>query len=577
MIFTAELIFMIISVLMMGIVFSVLYRFRREPGVRYMMGVVICRIIFASNVVLETNSFLLMEKLIFRNIQQTALLFIVPLFIVFIYELTGSRRVMKWSWKLALFAVFTLFAILIWLDPYIHVIYYSVELYEDQLITTRTIFATMFNLLCYGALALSMYLLLRYIWAIPHHFRKPGMLVVLLATLPFLMELMKFVNPLWSPWLKPLSVFCGVTGTIMMLIVLRTKFFSIVPIAKTIVFDTIQESILIINAAGKVIDNNKKAIQFFAEIGYTDFYGHSISELLERWPEWHQLCQSGQQGSVEIDVWQAGERKIYRVNVYPLRVLRNQSQGSVSVIFDITEKQGHLEKIAHLNKLKDQLFTIVSHDIRSPLAMQYQLIELLEHDLERFDAEHQEVIVKLGEQIRNTLGMSNNLLEWFRSQRENIALRPQLLDLLEVVEESCQLLHMSSAAKHLRIHNSIPAGTSVFADREAMGLIIRNLLSNAIKFTQVGGSIDIHAEQSGDMVIVSVRDNGIGMDIDRAEQLFVAKQIYSSIGTLGEKGAGLGLLVSKQFVQLSGGTMWVESEVGQGSSFYFTIRSGAEL
>ncbi|MCR8658645.1 sensor histidine kinase [Paenibacillus endoradicis] len=575
--FTVELIFMIISVIMMGIIFFSLYRFRREPGVRYLMGLVVCRIIFAISVVLEKSSHLLVEKVIFRNFQQTGLIFIVPLFIVFVYELTGSRRVMQLYLKIALFSIFSLVALCIWLDTYLHVIYYSVQLYEDELVTTRTMVAKGFNLLCYSALATCMYILFKYLWSIRNEFRKPGILVLLLMSLPFMLEIIEFAKPQWASWLGVLSVFCGMTGTLILLIVLRFKFFSIVPIAKNIVFDTIQESILIINASGKVIDSNKKATQFFSEIGYYNIYGSTITQLLEQWPEWYNLCQTSQQGSVEIDVWTNGERKIYRVNIYPLRVFRNQSQGSVSLIFDITEKQGHLEKIAHLNELKDQLFTIVSHDIRSPLAMQYQLVEILEEDLDQFGAEHQEIIMKLGEQIRNTLGMSNNLLEWFRSQREDIGLRSQILELREVVEESCYLLHINSIAKHLNVHNNISVGTYINADREAVGLIIRNLLSNAIKFTPTGGSIHIEAQSSEDMVTIAVCDNGIGMNIDQLQQLFVTKQINSSTGTLGEKGAGLGLLVSKQFVQLSGGTMWVESEIGQGSSFYFTMRRGASL
>ena len=260
-----------------------------------------------------------------------------------------------------------------------------------------------------------------------------------------------------------------------------------------------------------------------------------------------------------------------------MRAESKQRRGSVSLIFDITEQQNQLEKIAQLNKLKDQLFTIVSHDIRSPLAMQFQLVELLEEDLDSFGAEHQEIISKLGEQIRHTLGMSNNLLEWFRSQRKDVVLRPRLLELSEAVEECCQLLQINSKAKHLYIHNGIPIGTYVYADREVVLLVVRNLLTNAIKFTEVGGSIDVHAQLSGKMVIVSVRDTGMGMESDQVERLFVENQLHSSIGTSGEQGAGLGLLVSKQFIQLSGESIWAESTVGQGSVFYFTMRGGAEL
>jgi len=574
MIFSIELILMMISIIMMGIILFTLYRFRKVQGVTYLIGLVVCRIVFASSVILEKSSYLLVEKVIFRNIQQTSLCMMVPLFILFVYRLLSHQKEKKIQWKIPLFSIFIIWILLIWFDPYLHIVYYTNELVDDQLMRVRTIYANIFNVFCYSSLAVCIYLLFRYVWSIRNDFRRPGIVVLLLCSLPLILEIIRFSQPQWSTWLGTLSVFCAMTGMIIILIILRTKFFSIVPIAKNIVFDSFPESIVIMNASGKIIEGNQKAVQFFAQLGYSDFYDKPISELLIQWPEWCSLSQSLQQGSVDINVWLNKEKKIYRVNVYPLRTLGEQGQGSVSLIIDITEQQGHLEKIAHLNKLKDQLFTVVSHDIRSPLAMQYQLIELLEEDLDSFGTEHQEIIIKLGEQIRHTLGMSNNLLEWFRSQREDVVFYPQLLELSEIVEECRQLLAIHSGVKSLHITNNIVKDTYIFADREVVLLVIRNLLSNAIKFTQVGGTIQVGAQYSGEMVIVSVRDNGVGMDNEQIERLFNENQMYSSMGTAGEKGAGLGLLVSKQFVQLSGESMWSESVVGQGSVFYFTLRGG---
>ena len=363
----------------------------------------------------------------------------------------------------------------------------------------------------------------------------------------------------------------------MLMITLRYKFFALVPFARNIVMDTLQEKILIVNAAGKVIDSNMPASEWFTELGHAPISGRHISELLAPWPQWEKLSRSAQQGSVEIDAWLNGQRKIYSVNVYPLRPLREQTQGNISLIFDITEKQRHLEQIAQLNQLKDQLFTIVSHDIRSPLALQYQLVELLEEDRHKFSTDHQEIIEKLGEQVHHTLGMTNNLLEWFRSQREDLVLHPQLLELYEVVEDCYDILHIRSEAKHISVFNRVAPGMQVYADREALGLIIRNLLSNAIKFTGPGGSIEVLAQSSGDMVTVSVRDNGVGMEEGRILQLSGEKQLSSLAGTLGEKGSGLGLLVSRQFVERSGGRLWAQSKAGEGSEFHFTMRGGAEV
>ena len=575
--FSIELILMMISIIMMGIIFCALYRFRKKPGFIYLMGLVGCRIMYAISVILEKNSYVLQDKFIFRAMQQTALTLMVPFFMLFVYGLISHKEVIRRQWKLAVFSVFIPWALLIWFDPYLHIVFNTIELYDGQLVTTRTIFASVFNIFCYSSLAVCLYFMFRYMKTMRKDLRKPGMWVLLLASLPLVLEMIRFYQPHWSPWLGPLSIFCGMTGMLMLLITFRYKLFSIVPIAKDVIFDTFQEGMLIVNDSGQVVDGNKKAINFFFELGYSDFYGKPISTLLERWPEWCSLSQSLSRGSVEVETWLNSERKVYRVNVYPLRTEHKQRQGSVSLIFDITEQRDQLEKIAQLNKLKDQLFTIVSHDIRSPLAMQFQLIELLEEDLDHFGAEHQEMIAKLGEQIRHTLGMSNNLLEWFRGQREDVVLRPRLLELSEAVEECRQLLQINSEAKQLHIHNDISSGTYVYADREVVLLVVRNLLSNAIKFTQVGGSIHIHAQLTGKMVIVSVRDTGVGMDSEQVERLFVENQLDSSVGTSGEQGAGLGLLVSKQFVQLSGESIWVESTVGQGSVFYFTMRGGVEL
>ncbi|MEK3912137.1 ATP-binding protein [Paenibacillus sp. FSL H7-0331] len=573
---TVELVFMIASVIMTCIILSFAYRFRKARGVSYFIGVIVCRFIYSSGVIMEKSSYLLMEKLIFRNVQYTALNFIIPFMILFVHELTGHEKILRVRWKIMLFVGFALWSLLMWFDPELHLTYRTIQLYDGHLVTTRTAYSIAFIIICYSTLAVCIYFIFQYIRNIRNDFRKPGMWVLFLSSFPLVLEVVKSVKPAWSSWLLPLSVYCGFTGMLMLVITLRLKFFSTVPIARSIVLDTLQESIVIANASGKIIDSNKQASEWFSEMGYASIYGRNMTELLASWPEWHKLCMSMEQGRVEIDAWLDGERKIYNVNIYPLHILGKQGQGSISLIFDITEKQRHLEQIAQLSQLKDQLFTIVSHDIRSPLALQFQLVELLEEDRYRFDTEHREIIEMLGDQIRNTLGMANNLLEWFRSQREDLSLRPQSLDLSEVVEECCHMLHIKSEAKHISVNQTIDSGTRVYADREALGLIIRNLLSNAIKFTGLGGSVHVYAQLSGEMVTISVRDNGVGMEEEQVHQLFGEKQLNSVAGTLGEKGAGLGLLVSRQFVQLSGGNLWVESQVGQGSVFHFTMRGGTD-
>jgi signal transduction histidine kinase len=564
---------MIASVFLSGIILFFVYGYRKERGVSYLIGVIVCRMVYSSSIIMEKSSYLLTDKLFFRHIQSTALNLMVPFIILFVYHLVGREKLVKLGWKILLFTAFALWSLLSWFDSELHMIYRSVELVNDHLVTVRTVYSVSFSLLCYSMIAACLYFLFQYIRNIRNDFRKPGMWVLFLSTFPFLLDIVKFMKPDWSPWLLPLSVYCGFTGTLMLVITLRIKFFAILPFARTIVLDTLQESILIANASGKVIDSNKRASRWFAEMGHAAISGRDVQELLEPWPEWRQLCESMQEGRVVIEAWLNGERKIYSVNVYPIHRLRKQ--GSVSLIVDITEREQHLEQIAQLNQLKDQLFTIVSHDIRSPLASQYQLISMLEEDRDRLDEEHREIIGMLGEQIRQTLGMTNNLLEWFRSQREDMALRPQWLELSDVAEECCHVLYSQSAAKRISVESAVPVGTRVYADREALGLILRNLLSNAIKYTEAEGAVCVDAKVSGEWATISVRDNGIGMEEEHVMRLF-EEPLNTSPGTSGEKGSGLGLLVSRQFVERSGGKLWAESRPGQGSVFHFTMRGGTD-
>lgn len=571
---TIELILMSASVVMSGIILFFVYGYRKERGVSYLIGLIACRMIYSASIIMEKSSYLLTDKLIFRHLQSTALNFIVPCFILFVYQLVGREKLVKPIWRFALFSVFALWSLLSWFDSELHVIYRLIELVNGHLVTSRTVYSIAFGLLCFSIIVGGVFFLFQYIRNIRSDFRKPGMWVLFLSMFPFALEVARLIQPEWSPWLLSLSVYCGFTGMLMLVIMLRIKFFAVVPFARTIVLDTLQESIVITNASGKIIDSNKQASRWFAGMGHTEISGRDVKELLEPWPEWRRLCESMQEGRATIEAWLDGERKIYNVNVYPVHRLRKQ--GSVSLVVDVTEKEKHLEQIAQLNRMKDQLFTIVSHDIRSPLASQYQLIAMLEEDQYRFDEEHREIVGMLGDQIRQTLGMTNNLLEWFRSQREDMALRPQWLELSEVAEDCCHMLRAQSEAKQIEMKNAIPAGTRVYADREVLGLVLRNLLSNAVKFTGAGGSVRVGARISDDLTTISVSDNGVGMDEKHVLRLFEEKSLNSLPGTAGERGTGLGLLVSRQFVERSGGKMWAESRAGQGSVFYFTVRGGKE-
>jgi len=142
--------------------------------------------------------------------------------------------------------------------------------------------------------------------------------------------------------------------------------------------------------------------------------------------------------------------------------------------------------------------------------------------------------------------------------------------LRELAQESIDLLKPTALEKDISLTNKIKKATA-FADREMIKTVIRNLIANSVKFTPPGGKVDVSSRKQGNMVRVTVTDNGVGMSKDQAEKVFSLDQKTSTTGTAGEEGTGLGLPLCKDMLERNGGHIWVESNPGKGSRFHFTL------
>lgn len=232
-----------------------------------------------------------------------------------------------------------------------------------------------------------------------------------------------------------------------------------------------------------------------------------------------------------------------------------------------------IDNLMKLNSLKDKLLTVVSHDIRLPMASMTSLIEILEDDVRHYNDDNIEIIKAVKEQVNDTCKTVENILEWLKSQMQGLVYNPLIWNLFNIAEEVVRLVRNSAEAKSIRINTDIDRSKNVYADRGIMELVLRNLLSNAIKYTGSGGRISIYSYESGHETIVAVKDSGTGLDSEKVKLLFSEAYVSSTTGTAGEKGAGLGLLICKEYVSRYGGRIWAESIPGQGSTFYFSILS----
>lgn len=236
------------------------------------------------------------------------------------------------------------------------------------------------------------------------------------------------------------------------------------------------------------------------------------------------------------------------------------------------EIQSQAEQLKGLNLLKDKLFSIIAHDLRSPLGSLITLLNLTRQGYFT-EAGFKDVLVELSKNVDYTSTLLENLLVWAQSQMRGTVVNQKEFELFELVENKINLFDDQIKGKNIKIKNLIEKSTTLYADKDMIELVIRNLIANAIKFTTDKGEIIVSSRVTGNMMEVCVSDSGIGISKENLPKLF-GREIFTTRGTLNEKGTGLGLILCKEFVELNGGRIWVESIVNKGSKFFFSVKRG---
>jgi len=225
------------------------------------------------------------------------------------------------------------------------------------------------------------------------------------------------------------------------------------------------------------------------------------------------------------------------------------------------------------NNTKDKMFSIISHDLLGPIGNIKESLEVIVSGEVTMDEKNmQSFLQSVWASVGSSYSLLENLLFWARSQQGRLAHKPKKINLSTLIKDTIHLLKGVASQKSIQLKSNLQTEEMVFADRNAVKTILRNLMSNAIKFTEANGLITIDAKKQDDgFLLISLADNGIGMDQKTKDNLFQKFKNEPRWGTDGEKGVGLGLVITREFVEKHRGTIWVNSEVGKGSTFYFTL------
>ena len=230
------------------------------------------------------------------------------------------------------------------------------------------------------------------------------------------------------------------------------------------------------------------------------------------------------------------------------------------------------EKLKVLNTDKDRFISILAHDLKNPFNTILGLLDLLTENINKYEiGKIEDFLNRIKKSAHYTYNLLDDLLMWVRSQSGRLPFEPKKLDFAFICNDVLEILKQNARNKKISINHSLADEIIVIADINMLKTIIRNLITNAIKFTNKGGKIEISAKQTELCATITVSDNGIGIKPETLVKLFDNSQINSTVGTESESGTGLGLLLCKEFVEKNGGKIWVESEVGKGSKFKFTL------
>jgi signal transduction histidine kinase len=222
---------------------------------------------------------------------------------------------------------------------------------------------------------------------------------------------------------------------------------------------------------------------------------------------------------------------------------------------------------------RNRLFAIIGHDVRAPIGYIRQALEMLLENQDITDEEQQEMLKMMASSSAVTYNLLDNLLVWGRSQTGKLKASPVKFQLKALIDESLELVKIGLKEKNLKVEVYVSEQHHVDADRDQLYIVIRNLLSNAIKFTPPKGSIYISSKKQRGEVVISIRDNGIGIPESIQEKLLEAQSHVSTDGTSGEKGSGLGLKICNEIIQTNNGWMKVESELGRGTTILIGIKA----
>lgn len=571
-----------ITLLISGIaaLITALVIFQRIGGaVRWFAIVMLCVSLWSICYAFELSCSSLEDMMFWIRLEYIGISFLPTTWIIFIIKFIGKDEWLTFRNNAIIFLFSSCALLFVWTNSWHHIHYRSVTIDNSGpfplLAITPGFWYHVHTVFFYFMLFLGIVLLLLKFRSSGRIYRRQNSLIIIGAFIPWVFNLIYLlgVRPFGHIDLTPYAFI--ITSVVIGLGLLKFNLFDLIPIARGRIIDNMRDGVLIVDSHTRIIDANN-AIRKILKPWHAHLLGKMLAEIFPHESALHDAVKKGNDRRLEIRFEVDDSIRYFEVDVTPVKDPSTITSGTLMIFSDITERkiaqsilQQQADELKNLNAVKDKLFTIISHDLRSPLASLSGILDFAESgDLS--EEEFKQFLPSLAQNVENTSRLIENLLFWSKSQLEGESVHPESFDIKELVEQNLEFFTVKAEEKNIALNQQLLQPLMVYADKSMIQLVVRNLISNAIKFCNGGDRIDVTAAVENGIVTIYVQDTGIGMSKDTLDKV-LGTESFTTLGTRRERGTGLGLMLCKDFVVKNNGKFTVESEEGKGSRFCFSL------
>lgn len=576
---------LIISSLVVGVL-SVYIGLKLEESVKWIAFAMISSSIWGFFYGIELTTQTLEEMMFWTKLQYIGIVSAPACWLVFALKYTGIDSSKK-HWLLPSIFVLPFLSYLIVLTNNWHQLHYkSIKLITDGpfpiLGIEKGIWYPVIVFYSYLFYFLGTFIIWNRLRYVNYHFKLQTRLLIIGGFFPLVFNVLYQIS-----WIKPfdgldLTPFSFLFSYLFIAIaILRFNLLNLKPVARDKILELMTKGILIFDHRNKVIDFNAASKKYCLNPDKI-LVGQSSEVIFEGKPEIQKLIDEKENRIIECRIIEQDGERIHRVESVQISDNKNQVLGVLLLLDDITEhiktneqlKQQTLE-LQQLNDLKNKFFSIISHDLKGPIFGVKELIHLTQNGLISKD-EFLGMLPEVSKNMEHVALLLENLLAWTSSQLRGEYLQPQAVDMDKLLNSQKNLLDRIAIEKSISIQLEGFENAWAYADKNMLELIVRNLMSNAIKFSNNGSKVLVTCIKQNESLKLCVRDFGMGISEENLIKLNEGIS-FTTRGQANETGTGLGLLLAREYIHKNGGTMTINSRLGEGSMFCVTVPTAEVL